>query len=146
MRKYPMPALSSRSFLVPVIALALAGCGSSDYLGKTKEPDPNILPTNYKNEIILNLKTTLIDPTNVKDAYITEPFLAQGVQNPRYVVCIRSNSRGYQREYLGSKDRIAYFYAGQLNQLIDAKPEQCAKADYKPFPELQKLCLGASCE
>jgi hypothetical protein len=141
-----MPAATLRIFLVAAVAVTLASCGSNDYLGKPKQADPNILPADYKNEIILNLKTTLIDPTNVRDAYITEPFLAQGSRDSRYVVCIRSNSRGYQREYLGSKDRIAYFYAGHLNQLIDAKPEQCAKADYKPFPELQKLCLGASCE
>jgi hypothetical protein len=139
-------AFLTRALLIPAAALALAGCASGDYLGKPKEVDPNIVPTRYKNEIILNLQQALIDPTNVKDAQITDPFLTQGAKDPRYVVCIRSNSRGYNREYLGSKDRIAYFYGGYLNQLVDAKPEQCAKASYKPFPELEKLCLGASCQ
>jgi hypothetical protein len=141
-----MSTHSLRIFLVPAVVLVLAGCGSSEYLGKPKEVDPNIFPAKYREEIVFNLKTSLIDPTNVKDAQISEPVLAPGARDQRYTVCIRSNSRGYHREYLGPKDRIAYFYGGSLNQLIDAKPEQCAKASYKPFPELEKLCMGASCE
>jgi hypothetical protein len=128
-----------------IAALALAGCASGDYLGKPKD-EPNKVPTDYKNEIISTLKESLIDPTNVKDAYISDPVLTPVGNDQRYTVCVRSNSRGYQREYLGSKDRIAFFYGGHLNQLVDATPEQCGKAIYKPFPELQKLCLGASCE
>ena len=136
----------SALFLVPVLALALAACAGDDYLGKPKPVDPNIVPTNYKNEIIGTLKTLLIDPTNVKDAYISEPALTPVNKDQRYTVCIRSNSRGYRREYLGSKDRIAYFYGGHMNQLVDATKDQCANENYKPFPELEKLCLGKSCE
>ena len=44
--------------------------------------------------------------------------------------------------YTGSKDRIAYFYGGHLNQLVEATKEQCGNAAYKPFPELEKLCLA----
>lgn len=131
---------------IAVIALALAGCGSGDYLGKPKEIDPNIVPADYKNEIIRTLKTVLIDPTNIRDASISDPALAPVGKDQRYVVCVRLNSRGYQREYLGSKDRIAYFYGGHLNQLVDASKEQCGNAAYKPFPEAEKLCLGKSCE
>ncbi len=130
----------------PVLALTLAACAADDYLGKPKPVDPNIVPTDYRNEILSTLKTVLTDPTNVKDAYISEPVLAPGNKDERYTVCVRSNSRGYRREYLGSKDRIAYFYGGHLNQLIDATKDQCANANYKPFPELEKLCLGKSCQ
>jgi len=132
--------------LAAVSALSLAGCGANEYLGKPKEVDPNVFPADYKNEILNTLKSVLTDPTNVKDAFISEPALAPGNKDERYTVCVRSNSRGYQREYTGSKDRIAYFYGGHLNQLLDAKPEQCGKANYKPFPELEKLCMGKSCE
>jgi hypothetical protein len=132
--------------LLPVLVLALAACAGDDYLGKPKPVDPNIVPTDYKNEIIGTLKTVLTDPTNVKDAYISEPVLAPVNKDQRYIVCIRSNSRGYRREYLGSKDRVAYFYGGHLNQLVDATKDQCVNANYKPFPELEKLCLGKSCE
>jgi hypothetical protein len=140
------PSFGLRLCVVATVALVLAGCGSTEYLGKPKEVDPNIFPAKYKEEIVLNLKQALIDPTNVKEAFISEPVLSSDTKDPRYTVCIRSNSRGYQREYLGPKDRIAYFYGGTLNQLIDAKPEQCAKANYKPFPEIEKLCMGASCQ
>ncbi len=42
-------------------------------------------------------------------------------------------------------ERIAYFYGGHLNQLIEASKEQCGNAAYKPFPELEKVCLGKGC-
>ncbi|MDI1346669.1 MAG: hypothetical protein PSV22_21625 [Pseudolabrys sp.] len=128
------------------VTLALAGCGSSEYLGKPKEVDPNIVPANYKKEIVDTLKGVLIDPTNVKDAFVSEPALTTVGKEQRYASCVRVNSRGYHREYLGSKDRIAYFFGGHLNQLVDASKEQCGNAAYKPFPEVEKLCLGKSCE
>ncbi len=132
--------------VVVVFSLALAGCGANEYLGKPKDVDPNIFPADYKKEVIDTLMPTLIDPTNVRDAFISEPALAPVGREQRYMVCVRSNSRGYQREYTGSKDRAAYFYGGHLNQLIDASKEQCGNAAYKPFPELEKVCFGKSCD
>lgn len=126
--------------------MVLAACSSNDYLGKPKEVDPNIFPTGYKKEITDTLTNLLDDPTNVRDAYISEPVLSPAGKEQRYTVCIRSNSRNVSRQYTGAKDRIAYFYGGHLNQLIDATKEQCGSAIYKPFPELEKLCLGKSCE
>jgi hypothetical protein len=131
---------------VLAFALALAGCGANEYLGKPKEVDPNIFPADYKKEIMDTLQHTLTDPTNVRDAFVSEPFLASVGKDQRYLVCVRTNSRGFQREYTGSKDRAAYFFGGHLNQLIDATKEQCGSAAYKPFPELEKMCLGKSCE
>ncbi len=131
---------------VLAFALALAGCGANDYLGKPKEVEPNIVPTDYKKEMLDTLQHTLTDPTNVRDAFISEPVLGAVGRDQRYLVCVRSNSRGFQREYTGSKDRVAYFFGGHLNQLIDATKEQCGNAAYKPFPELEKMCLGKSCE
>ena len=131
---------------VLAFALALAGCGANDYLGKPKEVEPNIVPTDYKKEIMDTLQHTLTDPTNVRDAFISESVLGAVGRDQRYLVCVRSNSRGFQREYTGRKDRVAYFFGGHLNQLIDATKEQCGNAAYKPFPELEKMCLGKSCE
>src|SRR4051812_6897246 len=104
-----MTRLSPAAFLAAAVALVGAGWGSGDYMGKPKPVDPNILPVNYRADIVLNMKNLLIDPTNVKEAFISEPMLATGNKDERYTVCIRSNSRGYHREYLGPKDRIAYF-------------------------------------
>ena len=124
--------------------MALAACSSDS---KKDEADPNIVPTNYKQEIIdTMIKSIFEDPTNVRDAYISDPVLRAAGRDMRYTVCVRSNSRNVSRQYTGIKDHIAYFYGGRLNQLIDADKGQCAKAAYKPFPELEKLCLAKACD
>jgi len=128
------------------LLLALAACSSGDYLGKPKEVDPNVFPAGYKKEITDTLTRTLEDPTNVRDAFVSEPALRPAGRDQRYAVCIRANSRNANRQYMGSKDRIAFFFGGYLNQLVDATKEQCGNAVYKPFPELEKLCLGKTCE
>lgn len=124
--------------LVPV----LAACAASS---KEPEVNPNLFPTDYKHEILLVMPKLLRDPVHVRDAGITDPALRQAGKEQRYVVCVRSNSRDLDGSYPGVKERIAYFYGGHLNQLVDATPEQCAGLAYKPFPELEKLCLAKSC-
>jgi ABC-type Fe3+-hydroxamate transport system substrate-binding protein len=131
------------SVLVLTLSLALAACTSDS---KKAEPEPNIVPTNYKQEIIDTLSRVLDDPTNVRDAFISEPVLRPAGKDERYTVCVRANARNLSRHYSGAKDRIGYFYGGHLNQLVDASKEQCGNALYKPFPELEKLCLGSKCE
>jgi hypothetical protein len=129
--------------LFSVLAMALAACSSDK---ATKEPEPNILPTNYKQEVIDTLTRILDDPTNVRDAFISEPVLRPAGKEERYTVCVRANARNPSRHYTGAQDRIGYFFGGHLNQLIDATKEQCGNAAYKPFPELEKFCLGTKCE
>jgi ABC-type Fe3+-hydroxamate transport system substrate-binding protein len=126
-----------------LVALALAACSSDS---KKAEPDPNTLPVNYKQEIIDTLTRELDDPTNVRDAFISEPVLRTAGHDQRYTICVRYNARNLSRNYTGIKDRIGYFYGGHLNQLVEATKEQCGNAPYKPFPELEKLCLGTKCE
>jgi hypothetical protein len=124
-----------------VIAMVLAACSSS----QTPEPNPNIVPTGYKQEILNSLMSSLDDPTNLRDAYISDPVLTSTGSNQRYTACVRFNARDADHRYTGSTDRIAYFYAGHLNQLVEATKEQCGNAAYKPFPELEKLCLTNKC-
>ncbi len=120
----------------------LAACSSSS---KEAEENPNVFPSKYKDEILNTLTTLLDDPTNVRDAYISDPVLRPVGKDERYIVCVRSNSRDAARQYTGGKDQIGYFYSGHLNQLIDATKEQCGNAAYKPFPELEKLCQARKC-
>ena len=87
----------------------------------------------------------LADPVNVRDAYMSDPVLTSTGKDQRYAACVRYNARDAGRRYMGSTDRIAYFYGGHLNQLVEATPEQCGKAAYKPFPELEKLCFAVKC-
>lgn len=124
------------------LAAGLAGCSSAD----SKAENPNVVPANYKQEILDTLMKLLDDPTNVRDAFISEPVLVPVGSDQRYAACVRYNARDLARRYVGSKDRIAYFYGGHLNQLVEATPEQCGKADYKPFPELVNLCFARKCD
>ena len=141
-----MTTRALRILFVAAAALAVAGCGSGEYLGKPKEPEPNIVPVNYKQDIIDTLRQTLDDPTNVRDAAVSEPTLMQIGREQRFASCVRANSRDTARQYTGVKVRIAVFFAGRLNQLVEAGKDQCVNAAYKPFPELEKLCMGKSCE
>jgi hypothetical protein len=134
---------AKRSWL-PILLLALAACSSTD---KTPEVNPNLVPTDYKNEILNTLRKALDDPTNVREAAITDPFLQPvGPNEQRYAVCVRANARDQFRQYTGLKERIGYFYGGHLTQLVEAKEGECANAAYKPFPELEHLCLAKKCE
>lgn len=128
--------------LLCLFAVEVAGCSSS---GKAPEETPNVFPSAYKEEILNTLTTLLDDPTNVRGAYISDPVLRTVGKDQRYTVCVRFDSRDANKQYMGSKDRIGFFYSGQLNQLVDASKEQCGNAAYKPFPELEKLCQARKC-
>ena len=128
--------------LLLALVMALAACSSD---GK-KEPDLNLVPTNARQEILDTMKKALADPTNVRDAYISDPVLTSTGKEQRYTACVRYNARDGSRRYVGSTDRIGYFYGGHLNQLVEATKEQCGNAVYKPFPELEKLCQATKCE
>ena len=140
-----MTTFALRIFLAAAAALALGACAAGDYLGKPKEPEPNIVPANYKQDILDTLRQTLDDPTKVRDASLSEPALVAIGREQRYAACVRSNSRDTARQYTGVKVRIAVFFAGRLNQLVEATKDQCVNAAYKPFPELEKICLSKEC-
>ena len=129
-------------FAIAILAGALAACTDT----KDAPVNPNIFPAQYKQEILSTLTHTLFDQTNIRGAYISDPVLSPVGKDQLYTACVRYNARDANRQYEGSTDRIAYFYGGHLNQLVEASPEQCGKAAYKPFPELEKLCLAAKCE
>ena len=134
----------SRILLV-LLLLTLAGCSS--WWDKKEPPvDPNLFPTDYKKEILDTMKNALTVNTNVRDASISAPVLTQTGKEQRYTVCVRANSRDINGSYTGVKDRIAYFYGGHLNQLVEATPEQCANAAYTPFPALEHLCEAKECK
>jgi len=61
------------------------------------------------------------------------PALKQPGSEGPYFVCLRTESPS------GRKYQMAIFFAGQLNQLIDATSQQCGSAVYQPFPELSEL-------
>ena len=125
-----------------LILSALVACTDSK---KNLDPEPNIFPADYKQEILDTLSRSLDDPTNVRGAFISDPIVRTAEKDQRYTVCLRYNARDLSRQYIGSQDHIAYFFGGHLNQLVEATPAQCGNAAYKPFPELEKLCLATKC-
>src|SRR5262245_21289424 len=129
-----------RSLLI-LAALGLAGCA-----GDPAKVEENVFPTDYK-KIILNIVTNYQspDPTNIREAGITDPVLRPVDNVTRYMVCVRFNPRNEKREYAGITERIAYFYQGHITQFVQASRDQCSWAQYKPFPELEKICLGDKC-
>ncbi|MGA8625330.1 MAG: hypothetical protein WA781_13510 [Pseudolabrys sp.] len=129
--------------MLSALAASLLACSSDK---KQAEENPNVFPSDYKNEILTTLTSSLDDPTNIRSAYITDPFIRPAGKEERYVVCVRSDSRNVARHYTGITDRIGYFYNGHLNQLVDATKEQCGNIAYKPFPELEKLCQAKKCD
>ena len=121
-------------------ALALAALRVGQQEGP--EPEPNIFPTNYKQEILDTLTRVLDDPTNVRDAFITEPALRTVNKEQRYTVCVRYNAATQTANTSAARTASPISIGGHLNQLVEATKEQCGKAAYKPFPELEKLCLA----
>src|SRR5437773_8271346 len=118
-------------------ALALSACA----VGRPRDDAgaANPRPENYKSDILAMLPVYLRDPTQIRDAAASEPTpLLVGTTN-RYVVCLRFNAKKSNGEYAGLKQYAAIFVAGRLDQMVEVKPEQCAAADYQPFPEAEKL-------
>ena len=74
-------------FLTAVVAGMLAACASSE----DKPVEANLLPTNYKQEILDTLSRTLGYPTNVREAYISDPALGPVGKDQRYMACVRYN-------------------------------------------------------
>jgi hypothetical protein len=124
--------------------LVLAACAGSSPKPKI---DPNVFPTNYKTEILKIMPDIVADPSNMRDTGISDPTLRTvGEDGSRYEVCVRFNPRKSKTEYAGMQERLAIFYGGNLAQFVKATPEQCGKAVYQPFPELEHLCVGNQCK
>lgn len=133
-----------------LVAAALAGCaGHRQFLDRLS----NVPPTEYKSDIIAYLRAYLNDPTNVRNAALTEPALQRVEGGERYVACVRFNARNSNGQYAGVQDTMAIFKAGKLDRFIELPSdpnnpdtekraylrEFCQKATYQPFPEIEHL-------
>jgi hypothetical protein len=117
--------------------LVLSACTVAQLAGDSGGPR-NPPPTNYKPEILAMLRVYLSDPTQIRDAGISEPMLQSIESRNRYVVCLRLNAKN-DGQYAGIKEYVAVFLQGRLDQMLAAKPEQCSTAEYQSFPEAQTL-------
>jgi hypothetical protein len=135
------------------MAVSLADCAGfgSGRSREERESRANVYPDNYKADLLAALHTYVADPTNIRDAYLSDPAIRTiGTQN-RYSVCVRFNAKNSDGRYAGSRDAMAIFVAGRFDQFVDpsaaaSQPnvatlvkEQCGQAEFKRFPELEAL-------
>jgi len=136
------------------IAAALAGCAAGR-LHEEREARINVYPDNYRTDLLAAVHTYVSDPTNIRDAYVSDPAIMPiGTQN-RYGACVRFNARNSDGRYVGNKDVLAVFAAGRFDQFVDPPAgslnpstqasqatlvkELCGQAEYKRFPELEAM-------
>jgi hypothetical protein len=132
------------------LAAGLCGCGTSPSR-EERETRLNSFPDRYKADLLAAMHAYAADPTNIRDAYVTDPALRPVGSQNRYAVCLRFNAKDSGGRYTGSREIMGVFIAGRFDQFIDqstlaSQPslektlrEQCGQAEYKPFPELEAL-------
>jgi hypothetical protein len=135
------------------IAVALAGCGSGR-LREEREARFSVYPDHYRTDLLAALHTYVGDPTNIRDAYVSDPAIKPVGTLNRYAACVRFNARNSDGHYVGSKDVLAIFVDGRFDQFIDPSmqlgtasqssqaasvKELCGQAEYKRFPELEAM-------
>ena len=125
----PWPALG-----VVLLAAALAGCSSFGFgQSEQKAVDPNVFPADHKARVITLMQTDPYALVGAREASLSAPELKPFGTESRYVVCLRAVSPDWRKE------KAIIFFGGEINQFVDATPEQCGKAAYQPFPELITL-------
>lgn len=137
-------AVSRRLFVVLGVG-ALAGCGGppSD-INFLSDRAPQVYPSNYRTDTLSFMRTYLNNPEQVREAAISEPALRTLAGRQRYVACLRYNARDTSNRYTGASDRLAVFFEGRFDQLIEKAAEMCSGAAYAPFPELERLGTTSS--
>ena len=134
------PGLGRNLILLGLLIAPLGGCASGESIGPETAggASVNLVPGNYRAEIIAYQRSYLNDPTGIKSAAISQPTLKNVGVGDRYVVCVRFNSKNPNGAYAGVRDYMAIFLAGKLDQMA-ATREECRDAAYEPFPELERL-------
>jgi hypothetical protein len=133
-RQKPVGAMTIHWFLL-ALALSLGGCTphSPAEIEAENEAALNAFPNDYQSELLLFLRTSLNDP-KFHDASVSEPVLKPiGGTVSRYVVCVRFNDQNDADAHQHVNDKLAIFFRGNVNQLIDADANQCGSVTYKPL-------------
>ena len=137
--------------LILALTVMLGACSNIDTwrenVARTEEAN-TVFPQNYKSEILSLMRTYLNDPSNVRDAFVSEPVLKSFDGANRYLVCLRYNAKKSGGQYAGNKESIMTFRQGRLDRIVDAvrdpretrqARELCKDMAMKPFPELERL-------
>jgi len=126
-----------------LLALTLGGCAGVEGPSAETVRAARMVPTNYKAELLAYLRNFLNDPSNVRNAQISQPVLGRVEGEERYLSCVRFDARNTSGSYRGSRDHLAVFFGGKLEYFVELRPEmrdeRCRTATYEPFPELERL-------
>ena len=120
-----------------VLAFSLGGCAphSRAEIEAENEAALNTFPNDYQSDVLRLLRTSMNDP-KFHDASVSEPILKPiGGAVSRYVVCVRFNDQNDAGAHQHINDKLAIFFRGNVNQLIDADANQCGSVTYKPLAE-----------
>lgn len=127
--------------IVLLLAIAVGGCAEGPSTATMRAA--RVFPSDYKAELLAYLRTFLNDPTNVRDAYVSEPVLVRLQTEERYVNCVRFDAKTASGGYRGSRDHLARYFGGKLEYFMELRSEandgRCRSANYQPFPELERL-------
>jgi hypothetical protein len=109
-------------------SIAIAGCS-------TPKPavDPNVMPTDYRNQIATYLAQLLTDRADFRLSLIGAPVLKPVGASEHYIVCVMLNGRNQHKE------KVVIYLGPNINQFVDAAPGQCSDTAYQPFKELATL-------
>jgi hypothetical protein len=118
--------------------LLLGGCAAITQRAE-REALINVEPKDYKADIIAFLRTYLNDPSQIREAGVSEPMLKTVGTDNRYVVCLRYNAKTTLGRYAGARDRLAVFVSGRFDRIVENAREQCKDVALAPFPELERL-------
>ena len=132
------------ALLLPLLLLlgACMGAGSGEemYFARSRYADSaQPYPANYKAELLAFMRTYLNDPTNVREASISEPVQRPIAGSRRYYVCVRYNARDSSGQYTGVADRAAFYLDGRFDRIIEKAQDYCPATSYAAFPELERL-------
>jgi hypothetical protein len=126
--------------LLPLAACA-GGSGEEMYFSRSRTGADTAqpFPANYRAELLAFMRTYLNDPTNVREASISEPVQRPIAGSRRYYVCVRYNARDSSGQYTGVADRAAFYLDGRFDRIIEKAQDYCPATSYAAFPELERL-------
>ncbi len=120
--------------IVRALAVMMLGAfcfGCSNNPNKPNEVvDSEVMPTNYRDQIASFLSTMLTDNADMRNSLLAPPVMKPVGTQQHYVACVQLNGHNQH------KDKAIIYFAGNINQFVDATPEECGGAAYGPFPEL----------
>ncbi|RJO75452.1 MAG: hypothetical protein C4523_00020 [Myxococcales bacterium] len=120
--------------IAPVLALALAACGSGPLGNLSGGSDDEPPLPNYKAMILANKGSLWKDPDSIKGASITRPKRHLGWM---WHVCIKANAKNSFGGYTGEKEMLIGIHDdGRVMGLMEDARLNCEYELHAAFPEL----------